>query len=168
MGRPGATSGPPASPPPGPPWGRLLPDEETEAARPRAALQTALPAARGLPGGHVVARGPASTAPTVPWAGKVPALFHRRLPLSSGASPLPPRPRRRRGSSKRIPDGLESLEAEADLWGEDRTAPDLEETPVSAWNASPSAQLFLFPGPFCLVLVLLLYLFPFCSAICVF
>ena len=52
--------------------------------------------------------------------------------------------------------------------GEDGTAPDLEETPVSAWNVSPSAQLFLFQGPFFLVLVLLLYFLPFCSAICFF
>lgn len=33
------------------------------------------------------------------------------------------------------------------LWGgEDGAAPDLEETPVSAENASPFAQLFLFQG----------------------
>lgn len=63
-------------------------------------------------------------------------------------------------SPKRIPGGLASLGAEGGPLGEDGTAPDLEETPVSAWNASPFAQLFLFRGPFFLVLALLLYFFP--------
>lgn len=44
------------------------------------------------------------------------------------------------------PGGLESPRAEGGPLGEDATVPDLEETPVSAWNASPFAQLFLFRG----------------------
>lgn len=44
------------------------------------------------------------------------------------------------------PEGLESPRAEGGPLGEDATAPDSEETPVSSWNASPFARLFLFRG----------------------
>lgn len=156
-----ATAGPPAATP-APGGGASFPTRKPRPPRPSGPSgRPARPPGRP---GHVGARGPASAAPRGPWAARVPFLLHRRPPLGSGASPLPPKT-------------LSGLETDSGwvgksggrrggLWREDGTAPDLEETPVRAWNVSPSAHLFLFRGPF--FLVLLLYFFPFCSAICVF
>lgn len=87
---------------------------------------------------------PSLPGPRRPLGREDPRSRPRLPPLSLGASPLPPE----------MPGILEtdpgwagkSGDRRRAFGGEDGAAPDLEETPVSAGNASPFAQLFLFQG----------------------
>lgn len=100
----------------------------------------------GRPGGQVLVPAALPLPPQeAPGPLRVPVLLRLSPSSQSGASPFPKTPG---ASSERSRVGWKLGGQKGGRRERTGPPPRFEETPVSAWNASPSAQLFLFRGPF--------------------
>lgn len=122
------------------PWvGRLFPMGETEAVWRCPADDPA--AACGVAWGQAGARGPASASQEAPDSRGSPGFSSIAAPLSSE----PPSPKTL-SVLETIPGGLEALGGRRGQKGERTDRPRFGGDACQLWNASPSAQLFLFRG----------------------